>query len=380
MADLVTNTFEIGPIRPPSEAYSLLLRITRNCPWNRCRFCDIYKGKKFELRPVADIEQEIDTTRQMVDQIKEIAKSNSCSIQEAAAMILNNPPSEAFYSVALWQYSGGESVFLQDANTLIMPTDQLVEVLQYLKATFSDIKRITSYGRSHTAARKTVEDLVRLKEAGLSRLHIGLESGHNPVLEYVDKGITADDHIKGGRNIKASGIELSEYLLLGLGGKAMTREHALESARVLSAIDPDFIRIRTLTVKTGMLMYPDVAAGKFVRLTDDELAAEERLFIENLNCTSYLASDHATNLFQEIEGRLPESKPHFLEIIDRFLALEPEERMNYKLGRRMNVYLSLDDLDNEDKRNTVERFKQGLISSGRGVNDDAIFWLMERFV
>lgn len=380
MADLVTNTFEIGPIRPPSEAYSLLLRITRNCPWNRCRFCDIYKGKKFELRPVADIEQEIDTTRQMVDQIKEIAKSNSCSIQEAAAMILNNPPSEAFYSVALWQYSGGESVFLQDANTLIMPTDQLVEVLQYLKATFPDIKRITSYGRSHTAARKTVEDLVRLKEAGLSRLHIGLESGHNPVLEYVDKGITADDHIKGGRNIKASGIELSEYLLLGLGGKAMTREHALESARVLSAIDPDFIRIRTLTVKTGMLMYPDVAAGKFVRLTDDELAAEERLFIENLNCTSYLASDHATNLFQEIEGRLPESKPHFLEIIDRFLALEPEERMNYKLGRRMNVYLSLDDLDNEDKRNTVERFKQGLISSGRGVNDDAIFWLMERFV
>jgi radical SAM superfamily enzyme YgiQ (UPF0313 family) len=233
MTDLVADTFEIGPIRPPSEAYSLLLRVTRNCPWNRCRFCFLYKGSKFEIRPVTDIKQEIDTARNMVEQIKEMAAQNGCNIQEAAAMIMNNPPSEAFYSVALWQYCGGESVFLQDANTIIMPVDQLVEVLQYLKATFPDIKRITSYGRSHTAARKKPEELRRLKEAGLSRVHIGMESGYNPVLEYIEKGVTADDHIRGGKNIKASGIELSEYVILGMGGKAMTHEHALESARVL---------------------------------------------------------------------------------------------------------------------------------------------------
>lgn len=380
MVDSFTDTFEIGPIRPPSEAYSLLLRVTRNCPWNRCRFCSIYKGSRFELRPVADIKREIDTTRQMVAQIKEIARNNACSLQEAAGMVLNNPPSEAFYSVALWQYSGGESVFLQDANSLIMPVDSLVEVLRYLKAAFPDIKRITSYGRSHTAARKKPEELARLKEAGLSRVHIGMESGYDPVLEYIDKGVTAADHITGGRNIKASGIELSEYVMLGIGGKAMTREHALASARVLSEINPDFIRIRTFTLKKEMLMYPDVASGKFVRLTDDELAVEERLLIENLHCTSHLISDHATNLFQEIEGKLPESKPRFLEIIDRFLALEPEERMNYKLGRRLGVYLGLDDLGEDDKRHTVERFKNRLVASGRQIDDATIHWLMERFI
>jgi hypothetical protein len=380
MTDLVADTFEIGPIRPPSEAYSLLLRVTRNCPWNRCRFCFLYKGSKFEIRPVTDIKQEIDTARNMVEQIKEMAAKNGCNIQEAAAMIMNNPPSEAFYSVALWQYCGGESVFLQDANTIIMPVDQLVEVLQYLKATFPDIKRITSYGRSHTAARKKPEELRRLKEAGLSRVHIGMESGYNPVLEYIEKGVTADDHIRGGKNIKASGIELSEYVILGMGGKAMTHEHALESARVLSEINPDFIRIRTFTLKQEMLMYPDVVSGKFVRLTDEELAQEERVLIENLDCTSNLISDHATNLFQEIEGKLPESKPHFLKIIDRFLALDAEERMNYKLGRRLGVYLSLDDLGDDDKRSTVERFKNRLISSGREINDATVQWLMERFI
>jgi hypothetical protein len=129
-----------------------------------------------------------------------------------------------------------------------------------------------------------------------------------------------------------------------------------------------------------MLMYPDVVSGKFVRLTDEELAQEERLLIENLDCTSNLISDHATNLFQEIEGKLPESKPHFLKIIDRFLALDTEERMNYKLGRRLGVYLSLDDLGDDDKRSTVERFKNRLISSGREINDATVQWLMERFI
>lgn len=380
MAELITDTFEVGPIRPPSEAYSLLLRVTRNCPWNRCRFCPIYKEDKFELRTVDDVKKDIDTTRQMVEQIKEIAAKNDCSIQEAAGVILNNPPSEAFYSVALWQYSGGESVFLQDANTIIVPTDQLVEILKYLKANFPGIKRITSYGRSHTAARKTVEELTRLHEAGLTRVHIGMESGYDPVLKFVDKGVTAADHIKGGKNIKAAGIELSEYIMPGIGGKEMTREHAIESARVLNEINPDFIRLRTFTLKKEMLIYPDVIAGKFTMLNDEELAREERLLIENLNCTSYFASDHATNLFQEIEGRLPESKARFLEVIDRFLALDPAERTNYSLGRRMGIYLTLQDLSDKDKRGIVERYKMRLIASGREVNDDTIRWLMERFI
>ena len=180
-----------------------------------------------------------------------------------------------------------------------------------------------------------------------------------------DKGVTAADHIKGGKNIVASGISLSEYVLLGLGGKAMSHEHAIESARVLNQINPDFIRIRTLTLKKHMPMYEDVVTGKFVLLTDEELAQEERLLIENLECTSNFVSDHATNLFQEFEGKLPECKTQFLATIDRFLSLSPEERMNYKIGRRMSVYTCLDDLEDYDKRNTVERFMERLISSGR---------------
>ncbi len=380
MMDPMQNIFEIGPIRPPSEAYSLLLRVTRNCPWNRCRFCHIYKGTKFELRSVTEIKKDIDYARQIVDKIEALSIDNKCSIQEAAGMILNDSPNEALYSVALWQYSGGESVFLQDANTLIMPTDQLVEVLKYLKTSFPGIKRITSYGRSHTASRKKPEELKRLFEAGLSRVHIGMESGYDTILEYMDKGVTAADHIKGGKNIVASGIQLSEYVVLGLGGKAMTREHAVESARVLNQINPDFIRVRTLTINKQMPMYEDVVSGKFVRLTDDELAQEERLLIENLECTSNFVSDHATNLFQELEGKLPDCKAQFLATIDRFLSLDPAERMNYKIGRRMGVYLGLDDLGDTDKRNSVERFKQRLISSGHQVNDATVQWLMERFI
>ena len=374
------NSLEIGPIRPPSEAYSLLLRVTRNCPWNRCRFCHLYKGSKFEIRPVAEIKQEIETARNIVEQIKAIAAQNGCSVPEAAAMALNNSSNDAFYSVALWQYCGGESVFLQDANTLIVPTDQLVEILTFLKATFPGIKRITSYGRSHTAARKKPEELRRLYEAGLSRVHIGLESGYDPLLEYVDKGVTAADHIKGGKNIVASGISLSEYVVLGLGGKAMSHAHAVETARVLNQINPDFIRIRTFTLNKLMPMYDDVISGKFVRLTDEETAQEEHILIENLECTPNFVSDHATNLFQEFEGKLPDCKAQFLATIDRFLSLPPEERMIYKMGRRMNVYTCLDDLEDSDKRKNVERFMARLTASGRRIDDATIHWLMERFI
>jgi hypothetical protein len=219
-----------------------------------------------------------------------------------------------------------------------------------------------------------------LYKAGLSRVHIGLESGYDPLLQFVDKGVTAADHIKGGKNIVASGISLSEYVVLGLGGKAMSHEHAVETARVLNQINPDFIRIRTFTLNKLMPMYDDVVSGKFVRLTDEETAQEERLLIENLECTSNFVSDHATNLFQEFEGKLPECKGQFLATIDRFLTLSAEERMHFKIGRRMGIYTCLDDLEDSDKRNNVERFMARLTSSGRRINDATVQWLMERFI
>ena len=144
--------------------------------------------------------------------------------------------------------------------------------------------------------------------AALTRLHIGLESGYDSVLKFMDKGVTAAEHIEGGKNVVASGISLCEYVLLGAGGKKMWREHAIATAKVLSEINPDYIRIRTLTINNKMPLYNEVVNGYFVRSNDEDIVREERIIIENLNCTSNFISDHATNLLQELEGKLPGDK------------------------------------------------------------------------
>jgi hypothetical protein len=378
----MTDSFELGPIRPPSEAYSLLLRVTRNCPWNRCKFCHVYKGKKFELRPVEEIKQDILAVKAIQDRLKEASWKSGYggSIEAVAAAILNNPPNEASFNVALWLYHGGTSAFLQDANSLIMRTNELVEVLKFLKQTLPSITRVTSYARSKTAAKKKLEELVQLHEAGLSRLHIGLESGYDPLLKYMDKGVTAAEHIKGGKNIVASGISLCEYVLLGLGGKKMWREHATETARVLNEINPDFIRVRTLTIKAGMPLYDEVKNGNFVRQTDEEIIEEEKIFIEGLDCQSNFISDHITNLLQEIEGKLPEDKEKMLATIARFQSLSPEEKQNFKLGRRLGIYERLDDLSNSPKHDSVAQAVQRLSHNGKQIDEETIYSLMERFI
>ena len=379
---MTADSFELGPIRPPSEAYSLLIRVTRNCPWNRCKFCPTYKGKKFELRSVEEIKQDILTVKAIQDKLKEISWKSGYGgrVEEAAQAILNNPPNEAFFNVALWLYYGGTSAFLQDANSLIMRTNELVEVIRFLKQTLPTITRVTSYGRSKTAAKKRLEELIELREAGLSRLHIGLESGYDPVLEYMDKGVTAAEHIKGGKNIVESGISLSEYVLLGLGGKGMWREHATETAKVLNQINPDFIRVRTLTIKPGMPLYDEVKNGNFIRETEEEIIEEEKIFIENLDCQSNFVSDHITNLLQETEGKLPEDKEKMLATVARFQSLSPEEKQNFKLGRRLGIYERLDELDNSLKHNTVEQAIQKLSHNGNQVDEETIYSLMERFI
>jgi len=379
---MMPDSFELGPIRPPSEAYSLLIRATKNCSWNRCKFCHIYKGQRFELRPVEEVKQDILAAKAIQDRIKSMAWKSGYggSLEAVAAAVLQNPPSEAYANVAMWLYYGGTSVFLQDANTLIMRTPDLVEVIKFLKKTLPSITQVTSYARSKTAAKKKLEELKALHKAGLSRLHIGLESGYNPLLEYMDKGVTAADHIKGGKNVVASGISLCEYVLLGLGGKKMWREHAVETAKVLNQIDPEFIRVRTLTVKQGMPLYDDVQNGSFVRSSDEEVVEEEKLLIENLDCHSYFVSDHITNLLQELEGKLPDDKDKMLAAIARFQSLSAEERHNFRVGRRVGIYNELDDMEDEQKHKLAEHAIEKLSDDGKQVSDEMIYHLMERFI
>jgi hypothetical protein len=382
MTGTFAESFELGPIRPPSEAYSLLIRVTRNCPWNRCHFCPIYKGERFQLRPIEEIKQDIRTARAIQDRIKELAWKSGYgdSLREVAAMVCQNPPNDAYRNVSLWLYAGGHNAFLQDANTLIMKTGELVEVIKYLKETFPGLSRITSYARSKTAAKKSLPELVELREAGLSRLHIGLESGYDPALQFMDKGVTAADHIAGGRNVVASGISLSEYVILGMGGRKMWREHALETARVLNEINPDFIRARTLTIRAGMPLYDVVMNGGFIRATDEEIVEEEKLLIENLECHSSFASDHIINLLQEVEGKLPEDKGKMLAVISRFQALPPEQRANFKLGRRLGIYNRLDDMNDALRHDEVKRAIDRVGQYGDGISDELIFSLMEGYI
>jgi len=375
-------SFELGPIRPPSEAYSLLIRATINCPWNRCKFCHTYKGKKFQLRTVEEIKQDIRTAKVLQDKIKGLSWKSGYGgrVKEIATTVLNNPPNEAFYNVALWLYAGGESVFLQDANSLIMRTNELAEVIKFLRETFPDIKRITSYARSKTAAKKKLDELTELGEAGLSRLHIGLESGYDPLLQYMDKGITAAEHIIGGRRVVESGISLSEYVILGLGGREMWREHATQTAKVLNEIAPDFIRVRTLTVNNRMPLCNEIENGNFIRATDEKILEEERLLIEHLECHSNYVSDHITNLLQEIEGKLPQDKGKMLASIDRFQCLTPEERANFRIGRRVGVYTKLDDLYDVHRHEVVEQITHKLSQGSNQVDDKVIYTLMEGFI
>lgn len=375
-------SFEIGPIRPPSESNSLLIRATRNCPWNKCKFCNSYKLKPFEIRPVFDIKRDIAIAKVMRDKIMEITlkSGNSGGMQKVVSMMLKDPPNESFRNVALWILGGGENVFLQDANTLIMKTEDLGQVIVYLKNTFPKVKRVTCYARSQTAMKKKPAELIQLYQAGLSRLHIGLESGYDPILEFMGKGESAKDHIKGGRKIVESGISLSEYIILGLGGKNLSELHAEHTAKVLNDINPDYVRIRTLIINNKVPLSMDIASGKFIRATDEDIVREERLLIETLNVNSYYVSDHISNLLPELEGKLPEDKPKLIGILDAFSKLPVQEIMNFMVGRRVGLYKNLKDLNDMQRHELVEQIKFKLTKGDKKLDPKIIFSLMEEFI
>jgi radical SAM superfamily enzyme YgiQ (UPF0313 family) len=380
------DNIEQGPIRPPSEAHSLLLRVTRNCSWNKCEFCHIYKGSRFSPRTVAEIKKDIDSVKELVSEIRSLSWNQGFGGSLNATLvksILERPEQfpEGSRSVILWLYTGARNVFLQDANNLILRTKDLVEVLTYLKQTFPSIDRITTYSRAKTVSRKSRQELQDLRDAGLSRIHVGLESGYDRLLEIVQKGVTAREHIEAGRKVKESGISLSEYIMPGLGGRSMWREHAVETARVLNEIDPDFIRVRTLKGLKIMPLYRHIESGELVLMTDDEIVAEEKLLIETLDgIHSQFASDHILNLLEEVEGKLPDSKPRMLAAINRYLDLPQSERDNFRLGRRAGFYRTLRDLEKPGLRGQVDQIMNRIQAENPGKLDDIISELMESFI
>jgi len=375
--------FEQGPIRPPSEAYSLLIRVTRNCPWNRCAFCPVYKETRFSIRPKDHVKKDIDSVHRSVEIIQKTADGNGkvilSEIRKAAGDYENLDPG-AFKAALNWVSGGMRSVFIQDANSLIIKPLDLVEILTHLKTRFPWVERITSYARSHTIARISDNHLKAIRDAGLNRIHIGLESGSDTVLKMVQKGVTKKTHIKAGLKVKKAGMELSEYVMPGLGGRAYSEEHALETADALNRIDPDFIRLRTLAIPNSVALYDDYEAGRFEKCTDLEMARETLLFIESLNnITSMVKSDHILNLFQNLEGKLPEDKENMLSIIHRFLDMAPERQCVYQVGRRLGFFSRPGDMERPRRLERAEKACREFGITSENV-DEVMEELMKRFI
>jgi radical SAM superfamily enzyme YgiQ (UPF0313 family) len=278
--------YELPPFRPPSEASSVLLRVTRGCPWNRCKFCGMYKNMKFERRRVEDVKSDIKRAREIYG--KDVRR-----------------------------------IFIGDSDSIILK-DELQDILNFLHDNFPNLERVTSYGRAATILRKDVEELKMLSEAGLKRLHVGLETGDAELLEYMQKGATPQQMIRAGKKVKESGISLSEYVILGLGGSMRSEQHAINTARILNEINPDFIRVRTLHPLPNTQLWELAMKNEFEILPPIDVLREEKLLIQNLDVGSHFVSDHISN-YLIVDGKLPEDRNGMLEFLE--ITIDSLERV-----------------------------------------------------
>lgn len=288
MFEFGSRDYDFPPYRPPNEGASALIRASRGCPWNKCLFCTMYKTLKFKPKTVDEIKSDIDTATKI--------------------------------------YKEAKTVFIADSDSLAMK--QIDEIIRYIKQCFPDVDRITSYARAKTLMKLGIERLKKIREAGLTRVHVGLESGDKQTLEFMQKGATPKEMIAGGKAAKDAGLQLSFYILIGAGGKNRLKEHAVESAKVCNMVNPDFIRLRTLVVQRGSLLEEKKKSGKYKPTSPVEKIKEVKMFIKNLdvnNCE--FASDHFTNniwvdntvVYRGVYGTLPRDKQEMLDILNQTL-------------------------------------------------------------
>ena len=348
-----TPSFEQGPIRPPSEARSLLVRVIRNCTWNRCTFCPVYKGSKASLRPLEDVLAEVDAMA---------AAAKVLDAEGVGAVHGGHVPQEA-YQVALFLQDGARHAFLQDADPCAVKPEKLAQVVRRVRERFPTITRVTTYGRASTLARRTTEQLGLLADAGLTRVHLGLESGADEVLMAIDKGCTGGDLIAAGENVVRAGMELCFYLMPGLGGREAAAAHIAGSARVIRAVAavapaarPLVVRLRTAAVVPGTPLAEREARGEFVLPDDVEVAQELRdLLVQLGDARLELRSDHALNLLPGLEGSLPADRSRLEALLDEYLELSREEQARYAVGARLGIYRALDDRLDPQRRAALEQ-------------------------
>lgn len=369
--------FEICSIRPPTENDSLTFRLTRNCGWNRCLFCPVYKyGARFSRRTLEEVKKDVERARVIYDLLMDCAVERGVpgrlGYQDAASLIRevqgvrpedeqgepDTPVEEeedarlqwfsswfkekpkledSVYHVIAWMMAGQETCFLGDSDSLVLSAEFFTEVMAKIRATFPTLRRFTVYGRTSTAARKSPEHLKAFRNAGLDRVHFGLESGSDTVLDFMAKGVTAAEQLEGCLKIKDAGISCSVYVMPGLGGSRWSELHAVETAALLSRIAPDYVRLRSLEIfpKTGLAAA--VERGDFVEATEEQVVRELRVLVEQIKGPCSIVSDSASNLL-DVNGRLPEDRDRMVSVVDGFLELSPREKLAFSLESRLRSF------------------------------------------
>lgn len=269
--------------RPPSEADSLILQATIGCSYNRCTFCAMYREKRFRVRKLEELAAEIDwAARELGPDVRK--------------------------------------VFLADGDALIAKSSFLLELLERLRVAFPDLSRVSCYASPQALAVRTVEEMSSLKAAGLTLYYLGIESGHDAVLQRLEKGVDAQEMIRVGRKAGEAGVKLSTMILLGAGGRALSLEHARESARVVNAIAPRFVSTLVMTPVEGTPLWDEALQGQVDELDPIELARELREFVAGLRLNGAIfRSNHASN-YLALGGSLPKDQARILAELDRVLA------------------------------------------------------------
>ena len=280
------TVYEYPLYRPPSEAYSLIIQTTLGCSRNKCTFCSMYKSKKFTIKPLEQIKKEIDFFRIYVKK--------------------------------------AERIFLADGDALIMPMKILKEIFIYINEKFPEAERISLYGSPKSILLKTPEELLELKKLGLGLIYLGVESGSDKILSSVKKGVSREEIITAGKKVKKVGIPLSVTAVAGLGGKENSIEHAVETASLISEINPDYFGVLTLMLEEGTELLEEYKKGNFIPLSSSEILEETKLMIKNINVKEkcIFRSNHASN-YVSLKGTLPYEKENILKTIDS--ALENNE-------------------------------------------------------
>ena len=284
-----------GPIyRPPSEARSLLVQATVGCPHNRCTFCLVYKNLRFKIRSVLEIKEDL----------------------EEAARVYGDRV---------------RTLFFPAGNTIAMPTEDLAEVCRQARALFPGLTRITVYGSSQFIVKKGLAGLRLLAEAGLTRIHVGWESGDDEILGAINKGATRAVHAEAARLLREAGIELNAYVILGIGGQEGSAAHARETAALVNEAPPDVLRLRTFVPKVNTPLLEDVLAGRFRILSPHQVLAETVALLEGITAPVRVESDHYTN-YINVSGDLPQDREKMLATLKEALTRPESEFRPFFIG------------------------------------------------